>query len=113
MWYEDEATMSLYNYFHPVSYLPMSQQSSLSEHTTFEPNKAVEWVLEKKKTGERQKYSSFTDEDCATIGKFAKCNYKWVQKSWYYRFLDIKHTVQDVQSDIDNDPFADSDVNTD
>ena len=52
----------------------MSQQSGLSERTTFEANKAVEWVLEKKKTGKKRKYSSLTDEDRATIGKFATEN---------------------------------------
>ena len=50
MWCEDEVTMSLYIYFHPVSSLPMSQQSGLSECTTFKANKAVEQVLEKKKS---------------------------------------------------------------
>ena len=52
----------------------MRQQSGLSECTTFEANKAVEQVLQKKKAGKKWKYSSFTDEDCAAIGKFAKEN---------------------------------------
>ena len=65
--------MSLYNYFHPVFSLPTSQQSGLSEHGTFEANKAVEQVSEKK-AGEKWKYSSFTDEDRATVGKFAAEN---------------------------------------
>ena len=45
--------MSLYNYFHPVSSVPMRQQSGLSECTTFEANKAVERVLQKKKAGKK------------------------------------------------------------
>ena len=34
----------------------------------------MERVLEKKKAGKKRKYSSFTDEDRATIGKFATEN---------------------------------------
>ena len=51
----EEATMSLYNYFHPVSSLPTSQQSGISERMTVKANKAVKQVLEKlekKKVGE-------------------------------------------------------------
>jgi hypothetical protein len=45
--------MSLFKYFEPISSLPTSQQTGLSELTTSEANKSVQKVLEKKKLGEK------------------------------------------------------------
>ena len=66
--------MSLYNYFQPsTSQLPTAQDAGISESYTAGANDAVEKQLSKDKQRgkKRKRYTVFSDEQRAEIGKYA------------------------------------------
>ena len=69
--------MSLYNYFQPsTSQLPTAQDASISESYTAGANDAVEKQLSKDKQQgkKRKRYTVFSDEKRAEIGRYAAEN---------------------------------------
>ena len=70
--------MSLRQYFQPATTLPMASQTQLSPNVLQEVNQAVRAALQPKENGGRRtrkrKYTTFTPEDRARIGKYASEN---------------------------------------
>ena len=68
--------MSLYRYFQRNPSLPTSQQTGIGNRATHEANKAVPEALASAKEGsrKRKKYTKFSGEDRASIGKYASEN---------------------------------------
>ena len=91
--------MSILRYFQRQPALPTPQQTGIGERATTEANAAIEKELSADAAGnsrKRKKYTEFSDEDRAVIGKHAAENGTLsAQKKFKSKFPDLgKSTVR-------------------